>query len=285
MEFLKSSFNIDNMQKILDYFTELTGIRVAYFHEAKEKVTGNRKEICRFCSEIRKSSGILKGCLSCDKAAFLEAEKHKSLYLYTCHIGLWEAVVPLFIRNKFTGCLMIGQVRSDEDADNHWEHIKDKLLKSGLSAAGLETIKTAFIEVQSFSRQKIEAAAKMLEMITHYIVASEIIQIYDIKTVDKTRRYIETNFKENLSIGKIAGTIGLSASYLSYLFHKETGFTITEYLGKLKMDFAKGQLLVTSLSIKEIAAEAGYEDPNYFSRVFSKYTGCSPAKYRYENKN
>lgn len=280
MEFLKSSFNLDNMQQMLDLFTELTGIRVAYYRDATEAVAGKRKEMCRFCGEIRKSSGILEGCLASDKAAFLEAEKCRKLYLYECHIGLWEAVVPLFIGNSYVGCLMLGQVRCEEDVENQWEHIKVRLLKFNISADRLETIKTAFLEVNSLSMQRIEAAAKMLEMITHYVINSEIIQLRAVESVDKAKHYMEANFRKKISPNKISKVTDLSNSYLSYLFHKETGYTITEYLEQLRINYAKEQLLVTTLTIKEIAAEVGYEDQNYFSRVFKKHTGCSPTRYR-----
>jgi AraC-like DNA-binding protein len=282
MEFLKSSFNSDNMQQILDLFTELTGIRVAYYNDVNESIAGKRKEMCRFCNEIRKATEILEGCLASDRTAFLEAEKRRKLYLYECHIGLWEAVVPLFIGNCYAGCLMLGQVRYEGDVEKQWEHISDRLIKSGISGDRLGIIKSAFIEVQSFSMPKIEAAAKMLEMITHYVINSETIQIHAVEAVEKARRYMEANFKKKLLPGKISKITGLSNSYLSYLFHKETGYTVTEYLERLRINFAKGQLHVTSSTVKEIAAEAGYEDQNYFSRVFKKLTGCNPTSYRRE---
>jgi len=180
---------------------------------------------------------------------------------------------------------MLGQVRRNEDSDSQWEHIKGRLLEYGTSPDSLDSIKAAFFEIQPLSRQKLEAAVKMLELIAFYAIDSEIIRLFDMEAVEKARHYMEANFRKRLSTGKIAGIVGLSISHFSYLFHKETGLTITRYLEKLRVDFAKSQLLSTSLSIKEIAADAGYGDQNYFSRVFKKLAGCSPANYRQEAGN
>lgn len=53
-----------------------------------------------------------------------------------------------------------------------------------------------------------------------------------------------------------------------------------EYTTKLRMDYAKEQLGATDRSIKEICHDAGYQDPNYFSRIFKKWTGMTPTEYR-----
>lgn len=110
MKSVKSSYNAEYLQQILDCFTELTGIRVAYFHDAGEVITGKRKEICLFCKEIRNLPDIFKGCMASDARALQEAQNTRSLYLYKCHMGMWEAVVPLFKHDSYTGFLMLGQV-------------------------------------------------------------------------------------------------------------------------------------------------------------------------------
>jgi len=81
MKMQKIGYNIDNMQQMLDCFTELTGVRVAYFHEAREVVTGKERQICRFCSEIRKSTGILKDVCP---ATELHSLKSKSIKAHIC---------------------------------------------------------------------------------------------------------------------------------------------------------------------------------------------------------
>ncbi|MDN5276704.1 MAG: two-component system, response regulator YesN [Clostridiales bacterium] len=72
----------------------------------------------------------------------------------------------------------------------------------------------------------------------------------------------------------------ISPYYLSHLFKEELNITFLEYLTMVRMEEAKKLLKDTSLSIVAIASQVGYEDASYFSKVFKKYVGISPAQYR-----
>ncbi len=78
----------------------------------------------------------------------------------------------------------------------------------------------------------------------------------------------------------MAKEVGISPYYLSKLFKESEGTGYIEYTTKLRMDYAKEQLGSTDRSVKEICRDAGYQDPNYFSRIFKKWTGMTPTEYR-----
>ncbi|RYY61882.1 MAG: AraC family transcriptional regulator [Chitinophagaceae bacterium] len=83
-----------------------------------------------------------------------------------------------------------------------------------------------------------------------------------------------------LSLEEIAAQVNFSASHFSYIFKKKTGYAPMEYFNHLKVQKACQYLLFTSLRVKEIAQNLGIEDPYYFSRLFTKVMGISPALYR-----
>lgn len=113
--------------------------------------------------------------------------------------------------------------------------------------------------------------------------ASRIARKQQMKTdsvVEQAKQYIAENFSRELSLEEMAREVGISPYYLSKLFKESEGTGYIEYTTKLRMDYAKEQLSGTDRSIKEICHDAGYQDPNYFSRIFKKWTGMTPTEYR-----
>ncbi|HTM97322.1 MAG TPA: AraC family transcriptional regulator [Pedobacter sp.] len=91
---------------------------------------------------------------------------------------------------------------------------------------------------------------------------------------------MRSNLNKKLTVEDMALQHGLSVSHFSSIFRKSTGFPPIDYFIHLKMQQASQQLYTSNDKIKIIAAELGYEDPYYFSRVFKKYIGTSPEQYR-----
>lgn len=84
----------------------------------------------------------------------------------------------------------------------------------------------------------------------------------------------------DLSVERLSGELHCSPNHLSKLFHEQTGERIVEYITRVRVGNALDALRHTSLSVKEIAAASGFNDPNYFARVFRKSTGRSPVEFR-----
>lgn len=91
---------------------------------------------------------------------------------------------------------------------------------------------------------------------------------------------IEFYYNTDLSLSRLASQCSVSPSYLSTVFHKETGMTVTDYINKTRIRQSLILLNTTMLSIGEIAARCGFGDANYFSRIFRKLQGQSPKDYR-----
>ena len=94
---------------------------------------------------------------------------------------------------------------------------------------------------------------------------------------------INTHFKNDISLDEISREIDISPYYFSKLFKEETGENFIEYLTTTRMEYAKSLILKSNLNMKEICAEVGYQDPNYFSRIFKKTVGVTPTEYKEGN--
>ena len=99
--------------------------------------------------------------------------------------------------------------------------------------------------------------------------------------IDRARKYIDENFRStDISLDDVSQEVDISPYYFSKLFKEETGKNFIEYLTDIRIEKAKELLNGTNLSMKEICAEIGYADPNYFSRTFKKNVGVTPTEYK-----
>lgn len=98
--------------------------------------------------------------------------------------------------------------------------------------------------------------------------------------IDKARYYIDSHYKQDISLDDVSRHVDISPYYFSKLFKEETGKNFIEYLTAIRMEKAKELIAEAELSMKEICGEVGYSDPNYFSRIFKKNTGLTPTEYK-----
>ena len=101
--------------------------------------------------------------------------------------------------------------------------------------------------------------------------------------VYKVIEYIKANFQRRMTLEQIAASTYLSKTYLSSLFKKETGYSISEYINIVRIERSKSLLLEENISIIDIANLCGFEDQSYFTKVFKHIVGITPKKYR-ENR-
>lgn len=102
--------------------------------------------------------------------------------------------------------------------------------------------------------------------------------------LDRAQGYIQDRFTEDLSLEDVADFVHLNAHYFSKIFKQQTGSTFIDYVTKLRIDKAKFLMGSEDLSLKEVCYKVGYNDPNYFSRVFKKVTGITASEFRGHNK-
>lgn len=91
--------------------------------------------------------------------------------------------------------------------------------------------------------------------------------------------FLETHYREDITIQSISGELYITPAYLCRLFKKETGKTINEYLTQLRIQKGKELLKLGQFHLYDIAPMVGYQDNKYFSRIFKSRTGLNPSEY------
>ncbi|WP_396327230.1 helix-turn-helix domain-containing protein [Hydrogenoanaerobacterium sp.] len=96
------------------------------------------------------------------------------------------------------------------------------------------------------------------------------------------KRYIDANFKENISLDDLAKLTHTNKYYLAHSFSKSFGVSPINYLLKKRIDESKMLLSTTNHSVSQIAQIVGFSSPSYFSQAFVKAAGQPPSQYRKE---
>ncbi len=126
-----------------------------------------------------------------------------------------------------------------------------------------------------------QAQPLMFEMFRSYcrLVREHSIRQYS-PAVQKVMLLIDADITADLSLSSLAQEINVSAGYLSSLFRRETGETLTAYVNRRRIENAKRLLRTTRLQIQTIAQHCGIVDVHYFAKIFKKLVGITPKEYR-----
>lgn len=98
--------------------------------------------------------------------------------------------------------------------------------------------------------------------------------------VQEAQFYLEANFADEISINQMAQELQVSPPHLTREFHTHFGQAPIRYLTRLRIEHAIRLLLNSTLDVKKVAKQCGFQSSNYFTKVFHKEVGLSPSRYR-----
>jgi YesN/AraC family two-component response regulator len=153
--------------------------------------------------------------------------------------------------------------------------------KGGVHPLYLDGVSSSFATKIEQLPHASETKDLLVEMFTSYcrLVRKHSINSFS-PTVQKTILLIESDLSADLSLSSLATAQNISPGYLSTIFKRETGKTITEYVIDKRIKLAARLLESTHLQVQTIALHCGIMDVQYFSKVFKKIMGKTPKEYR-----
>ena len=97
---------------------------------------------------------------------------------------------------------------------------------------------------------------------------------------EKVEEYIAHHLGDGISTAIIAEELGFNADYLSRVFRKGSGASITETIHRRRIDEAQFQLSRSTRTVSQVAYSCGYRDVGYFRRLFKRHAGVTPLEFR-----
>lgn len=129
-----------------------------------------------------------------------------------------------------------------------------------------------------------EIRQKIIEMVMECVSTESVADANARSKIQMAIGYIQEHFAEKLTVNVLAEHYGMSPNYFSSMFKKEMSRSAVNYITELRINQARELLYHSELSVVDISKKVGYEDSQYFFRVFKKYLGMTPLQYREESR-
>src|SRR5699024_811560 len=129
-----------------------------------------------------------------------------------------------------------------------------------------------FEELESFLQDFINQVCNRINEEKERVVTDHV--------VDYISQYVEAHYDQEIYLEDLADRLKMSSGYLSTYFKHQTGDNFIDFLNRFRITKAQELLRATDKKVKEIAQESGYQNINSFNRMFKKFTGITPGKYR-----
>jgi AraC-like DNA-binding protein/ligand-binding sensor protein len=242
---------------------------------------GNKHEN-PMCDILVKQNRSCAACLETQHELQITArESHRTV---RCFAGLCETAVPILAGDKLLGFLRTGEILPHQPTADGFSRIVRRLEKLGIKVER-EKLREAYFRSRVVEPRRYESVLKLLEIFAEHLalVANQVVfqsENAEPPSITRVREFINAHYTEEISLSTISQVAHMSTYYFCKQFKKATGLNFTEYLGRIRIEKAKEQLLNPNLRISEVAYEVGFQSLTHFNRVFRKVNGESPTAYR-----
>ena len=266
------------LMKLMQDFYVLTGIRIALFDANGAELISYPKGEDTFCHCMRKNPEFRARCRESDENAFETCRQTQSLYIFKCHAGLIEASVPMIEDGRIIGYMMLGRIT---DKKNKVELVGAVLSRCREYEHGAD-IEDKIKKIKYRNEKQIQAAAKILDACCEYVKLRRMVQPSGKRLIDALDMYIDEHIGEEITVDGICAELGISRTKLYEATRPHLKGGIAAFIKHKKLEYAKGLIQTTDMSIPDVASAAGFSDYNYFLRVFKQQYGVSTKQMRKE---
>lgn len=278
-----SSFDLEKLSALLKDFYTLTKIRITVFNDNFEEIASYPAQRAELCRLIRTDSLALNRCLLCDRnACKMALHCHHEPYLYQCHAGLTEAILPIRLEELVVGYLFFGHVFCFPNHEAGYQTIKSRCQEYQIDDSQLAS---ACKKSPIISENVLRSAARLLSPVASWLCMERMATLRKDNLPVCINRYLLEHLADDLDVKTLCHVFGIGKTYLAKISKQFYGVGIAEHIRNLRIK--RAQVLLTErpdLSINQIVGLCGFFDYNYFHTVFKRLTGTTPGKYRQNSK-
>lgn len=239
-----------------------------------------------FCEKLNLCKTACHACISVNQRLMSEAAITGPA---TCHCfaGMYASAVPIKAGSTLIGFLKTGQVFHTVPDEATYDALARTLSRQGLTKSQAEELRAAYLQTRAVEPERYQSMITLLatfadQLGKHAEKLALISQNSEPAPIVRAKKFIEQTLADPLPLPLVARQAGLSESHFCRLFKETTGLTLTDYINRRRIEWAKRELLKPEVRVSEIAFQIGYQSLSQFNRSFARFTGNSPTNFRRE---
>ncbi len=279
---MNTLFDEERLRRLIANLNFLTGLPANILDPKGRDINLFRGHppFCRMMNDLPEGH---RRCVACDECKIRRYTADRGFQFYRCHVGICEAVMPLFDKKRPLAYLAFGCYLDETPMEEQWEYSRSLL---DWYPGGPDALKDAFFQFRQYSQKEIQAYAEILEALSSYIQIQGMILSTEQTDLQRLDLYLEQHYMEHLSLASISRELHMGRTKLCTLAKQLSGGRTLSYLiARRRITAAKKLLLQTSLPISEVGEAVGVSDYNYFSKVFRSVAGMTPSAFRKQGQN
>ncbi|MCI8810198.1 MAG: helix-turn-helix domain-containing protein [Oscillibacter sp.] len=231
-----------------------------------------------FCRAINELPEGHERCVACDMRKVKKYNADKGFQFYRCHLGICEAVMPLYDKSHPLAYLIFGCFLDDSPIEDQWANTESLL---DWYPGSIDDLHYDFLQFRRYSQKELQAYAETLEALSAYIQLKGMILSTEQTDLQKLELYLEQHYMEKLSLASISKELHIGRTKLCTLAKELSGgHTLSYLIAQRRIAAAKGLLVQSGMPISAVGEAVGISDYNYFSKIFRTVTGTTPSAFR-----